>query len=101
MCNLIKEAGLPAGAINLISGYGKNAGAAIAGHMGIDKVAFTGSTVTGRSILKAAASSNLKKVTLELGGKSPVRMISRSTLFPAILQAADGNIEHYLPRRRH
>lgn len=72
MCNLIKEAGFPAGAINLISGYGKNAGAAIASHMGIDKVAFTGSTVTGRSILKAAASSNLKKVTLELGGKSPV-----------------------------
>jgi aldehyde dehydrogenase (NAD+) len=72
MCNLIKKAGFPAGAINLISGYGKNAGAAIASHMGIDKVAFTGSTVTGRSILKAAASSNLKKVTLELGGKSPV-----------------------------
>ncbi|KAK5101032.1 hypothetical protein LTS08_004638 [Lithohypha guttulata] len=71
MCQLIKDAGFPAGAINLINGYGKNAGAAIASHMGIDKVAFTGSTVTGRAILKAAASSNLKKVTLELGGKSP------------------------------
>jgi aldehyde dehydrogenase (NAD+) len=75
MCDLIKKAGFPAGAINLISGYGKNAGAAIASHMGIDKVAFTGSTVTGRSILKAAASSNLKKVTLELGGKSPVSYV--------------------------
>jgi aldehyde dehydrogenase (NAD+) len=72
MCELIKQAGFPAGAINLISGYGKDAGAAIANHMDVDKVAFTGSTVTGRSILKAAASSNLKKVTLELGGKSPV-----------------------------
>ena len=71
MCQLIKEAGWPAGTINLINGYGKNAGAAIASHMNIDKVAFTGSTITGRNILKAAASSNLKKVTLELGGKSP------------------------------
>ena len=71
MCQLIKDAGFPAGAINLINGYGKNAGAAIASHMDIDKVAFTGSTITGRNILKAAASSNLKKVTLELGGKSP------------------------------
>ena len=71
MCDLIVKAGFPTGSINLITGYGKNAGAAIASHMGVDKVAFTGSTVTGRSILKAAASSNLKKVTLELGGKSP------------------------------
>ena len=68
---LIKEAGFPPGVINLISGYGKTAGSAIAHHMDINKVAFTGSTVTGRAVLKAAASSNLKKVTLELGGKSP------------------------------
>ncbi|KAI9713092.1 MAG: aldehyde dehydrogenase (NAD(P)(+)) ald5 [Bogoriella megaspora] len=68
---LIKDAGFPPGVINVISGFGKIAGAAIASHMDIDKVAFTGSTVTGRSILKAAAGSNLKKVTLELGGKSP------------------------------
>ncbi|KAL6691038.1 aldehyde dehydrogenase domain-containing protein [Trichoderma pleuroticola] len=69
--NLIKEAGFPPGVFNLISGFGKTAGAAISAHMGIDKVAFTGSTVVGRSIMKAAAASNLKKVTLELGGKSP------------------------------
>jgi len=68
---LIKEAGFPPGVINVISGFGKTAGAAIAAHMDIDKVAFTGSTITGRSIMKAAAGSNLKKVTLELGGKSP------------------------------
>ena len=67
----IKEAGFPAGVFNLISGFGKTAGAAISAHMGIDKVAFTGSTLVGRQIMKAAASSNLKKVTLELGGKSP------------------------------
>ncbi|KAJ9611440.1 hypothetical protein H2200_004624 [Cladophialophora chaetospira] len=71
MCEYIIEAGLPAGTVNLISGFGKTVGAAIANHMGIGKVAFTGSTATGRTIMKAAASSNLKKVTLELGGKGP------------------------------
>ncbi|KAL4735253.1 aldehyde dehydrogenase [Aspergillus similis] len=68
---LIKEAGFPAGVINIISGFGRTAGAAISSHMDIDKVAFTGSTLVGRTILQAAAKSNLKKVTLELGGKSP------------------------------
>lgn len=67
----IEEAGFPPGVINIISGFGKTAGAAIASHMDIDKVAFTGSTSVGRQIMKAAAASNLKKVTLELGGKSP------------------------------
>jgi aldehyde dehydrogenase (NAD+) len=57
--------------INIISGFGKTAGAAISAHMDVDKVAFTGSTLVGRQIMKAAADSNLKKVTLELGGKSP------------------------------
>ncbi|KAB8232393.1 aldehyde dehydrogenase (NAD(P)(+)) ald5 [Aspergillus alliaceus] len=68
---LVKEAGFPPGVINIISGFGRVAGAAISSHMKIDKVAFTGSTVVGRMILQAAAKSNLKKVTLELGGKSP------------------------------
>lgn len=71
MANLIKEAGIPAGVVNIVSGFGKIAGEAIATHMKIKKVAFTGSTATGRHIMKAAAESNLKKVTLELGGKSP------------------------------
>lgn len=70
-CKLIIEAGFPAGVINVISGFGRTAGAAISSHMDIDKVAFTGSTLVGRTILQAAAKSNLKKVTLELGGKSP------------------------------
>jgi len=69
--NFTKEAGFPPGVINIISGFGKVAGAAISAHMDVDKVAFTGSTLVGRQIMKAAAGSNLKKVTLELGGKSP------------------------------
>jgi len=69
--NLIKEAGFPPGVVNIISGFGKIAGAALSSHMDVDKIAFTGSTVVGRQIMKAAAGSNLKKVTLELGGKSP------------------------------
>jgi aldehyde dehydrogenase (NAD+) len=69
--SLIPEAGFPPGVINIISGFGKIAGAALSAHMDVDKVAFTGSTVVGRQIMKAAADSNLKKVTLELGGKSP------------------------------
>jgi aldehyde dehydrogenase (NAD+) len=67
----VKEAGFPPGVLNIISGLGKVAGAALSSHMDVDKIAFTGSTVVGRTIMKAAASSNLKKVTLELGGKSP------------------------------
>ncbi|KUL82584.1 hypothetical protein ZTR_09364 [Talaromyces verruculosus] len=68
---LVQKAGFPPGVINIISGFGRVAGAAISSHMDIDKVAFTGSTLVGRQILQAAAKSNLKKVTLELGGKSP------------------------------
>jgi aldehyde dehydrogenase (NAD+) len=68
---LFVEAGFPAGVVNMLPGYGPTAGAAIANHMDIDKVAFTGSTEVGHLILEASAKSNLKRVTLELGGKSP------------------------------
>ncbi|WP_026100754.1 aldehyde dehydrogenase family protein [Synechococcus sp. PCC 7336] len=68
---LIVEAGFPAGVVNIVPGLGSVAGMAIASHPDIDKVAFTGSTKVGHSILAAAASSNLKRVTLELGGKNP------------------------------
>ncbi|KAH3660226.1 hypothetical protein OGAPHI_007431 [Ogataea philodendri] len=67
---LVKEAGIPPGVVNIVSGFGKITGDAIASHPKIKKVAFTGSTATGRLIMKTAADSNLKKVTLELGGKS-------------------------------
>ncbi|MDJ0716529.1 MAG: aldehyde dehydrogenase family protein [Prochloraceae cyanobacterium] len=68
---LILEAGFPPGVVNILSGYGPTAGAAIANHMDIDKVAFTGSTEVGHLIMEAAGKSNLKRVSLELGGKSP------------------------------
>lgn len=68
---LFHEAGLPPGVLNIVSGYGPTAGAALAGHMDVDKIAFTGSTETGKAILGLAAKSNLKPATLELGGKSP------------------------------
>jgi len=68
---LIVEAGFPEGVVNILPGFGPTAGAAIAHHMDIDKVAFTGSTEVGHLILQAAGQSNLKRVSLELGGKSP------------------------------
>lgn len=71
LAKLIKEAGVPAGVINIVSGFGKTAGNHIAAHPKIKKIAFTGSTATGKHIMTTAANSNLKKVTLELGGKSP------------------------------
>lgn len=72
MCELIKEAGFPAGVVNTVPGLGATTGDAISRHLDIDKVAFTGSVLTGRKISAAACDSNLKKVTLELGGKSPM-----------------------------
>ena len=67
---LLLDAGLPEGVVNIVTGFGETAGAALAGHEGVDKVAFTGSTEVGRLIVHAAE-GNLKKVSLELGGKSP------------------------------
>lgn len=68
---LILEAGYPPGVVNILPGFGPTAGAAIANHLDIDKVAFTGSTEVGHMVLEAAGRSNLKRVSLELGGKSP------------------------------
>jgi len=70
VASLAREAGFPPGVVNVITGYGPTAGAAIASHTGVDKVAFTGSTEVGKMIQRSAA-DNLKRVTLELGGKSP------------------------------
>lgn len=69
-CQLVKEVGFPPGVLNIVSGFGKT-GQLISSHMKIKKIAFTGSTASGRHIMKSAAMSNVKKVTLELGGKSP------------------------------
>ncbi|CAO3634158.1 unnamed protein product [Cunninghamella blakesleeana] len=71
VASLIKEAEFPSGVVNIITGYGNIVGDTLARHLKIKKIAFTGSTLTGRYIMKAASESNLKNVTLELGGKSP------------------------------
>lgn len=81
---LILEAGFPAGVVNILPGYGPTAGAAIARHMDIDKVAFTGSTEVGHLIMEASAKSNLKRVTLELGGKSPNIVFADADLDQAV-----------------
>ena len=84
IASLIAEAGFPPGVVNIIPGYGPTAGAAICSHHDVDCVAFTGSTEVGRLILKAAGASNLKRVVLELGGKSPVIIFEDADLEEAV-----------------
>ncbi|XP_045891670.1 aldehyde dehydrogenase 1A1-like [Micropterus dolomieu] len=90
MAALIKEAGFPPGVVNVVPGYGQTAGCAISHHMDIDKVAFTGSTAVGKVIQKAAGDSNLKRVTLELGGKNPNIVFADCDLEYAVEQAHSG-----------
>ncbi|HUH67430.1 MAG TPA: aldehyde dehydrogenase family protein [Mycobacterium sp.] len=92
--NILTEAGVPDGVANLLIGYGQTAGAAITTHPDVEKVAFTGSTEVGREIVHASASSNLNKVTLELGGKSPVLIFDDADLTAAIPMAAFGTFIH-------
>ena len=80
---ILQEAGVPGGVVNIITGFGETAGAALAGHAGVDKVAFTGSTEVGRLIVQAAA-HDLKHVSLELGGKSPNIILEDADLDTAI-----------------
>jgi len=84
---LFEEAGIPAGVVNIVTGFGETAGAAIAGHPDVDKVAFTGSTEVGHEIMRAAA-GNLKRVSLELGGKSPNIIFADADLEQAAAGAA-------------
>lgn len=81
--SLVKTAGFPAGVVNILNGYGRIAGAAIASHSGVDKIAFTGSTMTGREVMKMAA-SNMKNITLETGGKSPLLVFEDADIDQAI-----------------
>jgi aldehyde dehydrogenase (NAD+) len=81
---LILEAGFPEGVVNILPGFGETAGAAIANHMDVDKVAFTGSTEVGHLIMQAAGKSNLKRVSLELGGKSPNIVFADANMDEAI-----------------
>jgi phenylacetaldehyde dehydrogenase len=85
---LCLEAGIPAGVVNVVTGFGEETGAPLAAHPDVDKVAFTGSTEVGRLILQAAA-GNLKKVSLELGGKSPNVVYADADLETAIPGAAN------------
>lgn len=90
ICKLIKEAGFPPGVVNVLSGFGPTAGKAIACHMDIDKVAFTGSTGVGRMIEKYASESNMKRVSLELGGKSPMIVLPDADLDAAVAASQIG-----------
>jgi phenylacetaldehyde dehydrogenase len=83
LAELVEEAGFPEGVFNVVTGFGETAGAALAGHPDVDKVAFTGSTEVGRKIM-SAAQGNLKKISLELGGKSPMIVFSDADLEKAI-----------------
>uniref|UniRef100_A0A8C2G0Z7 Aldehyde dehydrogenase 1 family, member A3 n=1 Tax=Cyprinus carpio TaxID=7962 RepID=A0A8C2G0Z7_CYPCA len=86
----VLAAGFPPGVVNIVPGFGPTAGAAIASHMNIDKVAFTGSTEVGQLIKAAAAKSNLKRVTLELGGKNPCIVFADSDLQSAVEETQKG-----------
>ena len=87
LAELLLEAGVPPGVVNVVPGFGETAGAALASHPGVDKVAFTGSHVTGQSIVRASA-GNLKRVSLELGGKSPDIVFADADLDAAVPGAA-------------
>jgi phenylacetaldehyde dehydrogenase len=87
---ILLEAGVPEGVANIVTGYGHTAGAALVAHDGVDKVSFTGSTEVGKKIVREAGVGNLKKVTLELGGKSPVIVLPDADLAQAIPGVAAG-----------
>ncbi|KAJ8674126.1 hypothetical protein QAD02_005388 [Eretmocerus hayati] len=89
VAHLVKQAGAPAGVVNVLPGYGPTAGAALSNHHHVDKISFTGSSVVGKSILEASAKSNLKKVSLELGGKSPLVVFDDANLDLALKFASD------------
>jgi aldehyde dehydrogenase (NAD+) len=84
VAQLAQEVGFPDGVINVVPGFGPTAGAALSGHMDVDKIAFTGETGTGRIVMTAAAQSNLKRVSLELGGKSPNIVFADADLDAAV-----------------
>src|SRR5262249_25783748 len=84
VAEIAQEVGIPDGVINVVPGFGPTAGAALSGHMDVDKIAFTGEHTTGQIVMTAAAQSNLKRVSLELGGKSPNVVFADADLDAAI-----------------
>ncbi|KAK6460004.1 mitochondrial aldehyde dehydrogenase [Scheffersomyces coipomensis] len=89
VAKIFKKVGFPPGVVNILSGYGATAGKSLASHLGVDKIAFTGSTATGK-LIQQAASANLKAVTLECGGKSPLIVRSDADIEQAVKWAAIG-----------
>ena len=89
VAELLHEIGVPAGVVNVVTGFGGTAGAALARHSGVDRIAFTGSTATGRKIIEASA-VNIKRLQLELGGKSPDIVFADADLDQAVPGAAMG-----------
>ncbi|MCW6511455.1 aldehyde dehydrogenase family protein [Lichenifustis flavocetrariae] len=87
LAELCQEAGIPPGVVNVVTGYGETAGSALTRHLDVDKVAFTGSHVTGQKIIQASA-GNLKRLSLELGGKSPDVVFADADLDAAVPGAA-------------
>lgn len=102
---LVKEAGFPDGVFNVVPGYGAVAGQALAEHALVGKVSFTGSTFVGRKVMETAAKTNLKRVTLELGGKSPTIIFEDADLEQAVKWIVYGILcvrpaPFFSPRRR-
>ncbi|KOB74817.1 Aldehyde dehydrogenase, partial [Operophtera brumata] len=91
---LLKEAGLPKGVVNIVNGFGEDAGVALTHHPKVAKISFTGSLEVGKLIQKAAGTNNLKRVTLELGGKSPLIIMNDADLNIAVPYAAFGVFGH-------
>jgi aldehyde dehydrogenase (NAD+) len=89
LADLVQAAGIPPGVFNVVTGFGETAGAALSGHPDVDKIAFTGSTATGQMIMRAAA-GNLKRLTLELGGKSPDVIFADADIDAAVVGAGMG-----------
>jgi acyl-CoA reductase-like NAD-dependent aldehyde dehydrogenase len=87
LASLVKSAGFPPGVLNVIPGYGPTAGAALSESKEVDKIAFTGSTDIGHIIQSAAGKSNCKRVTLEMGGKSPLVVFDDAKLEEAVQMA--------------
>ncbi len=87
---ILLEAGVPEGVVNIVPGFGPTAGAALAHHMDVDKISFTGSTEVGKEIMVASGKSNLKRVSLELGGKSPQIVLADADFEAAVQGCADG-----------
>lgn len=90
LAELVKEAGFPDGVFNVVQGHGNVAGQALTEHPLVGKVSFTGSTIVGRKVMETAAKTNLKRVTLELGGKSPTIVFDDADLEQAVKWVAAG-----------